>query len=129
MGMTGKKPFTNGDRKTGLFLMTAAHIQLLIGLYQWFAGQWGYKLIRAAGGMGEVMKNPVWRFWTVEHNIGMLVAIILITAGRGVSKKNLPDDVKHKRSFWLFFIALVIILATVPWPGREGVGRPIFPGM
>jgi ABC-type branched-subunit amino acid transport system permease subunit len=72
-----------------------------------------------------VMKNPVWRFWTVEHNVGMLVAIILITAGRGVSKKSLPDIIKHKRSFWLFFIALIIILAVVPWPGRE-VARPLF---
>jgi hypothetical protein len=29
MGMNGKKPFTPGDRKVGLFLMIAAHITLL----------------------------------------------------------------------------------------------------
>jgi hypothetical protein len=124
--MTGRKPFTRGDKKTGLFLMISAHIQLLIGIYQWFVGDWGYKLIRNAGGLSEVMKNPVWRFWTVEHTTGMLVAIILITIGRGVSKKNLPDTVKHKRTFWLFLIALIIILAVVPWPGRVGIERPVF---
>lgn len=127
-GMSGKKPFTNGDRKTGLFLMISAHIQLLIGLYQWFAGPWGLKLIQNAGGMGEVMKNAVWRFWAVEHLVGMLIAIILITIGRGVSKKNLPDQTKHKRTFWLFLVALIIILSVVPWPGRE-VGRPLLPGV
>lgn len=128
-GMTGRKTFSAGDRKTALFLMIAAHIQLLLGLYQWFAGPWGYQLIKNAGGFGEVMKNPVWRFWTVEHNTGMLLAIILITVGRGVVKKNIPDHIKHRRSFWLFLIALILILAVIPWPGREGIGRPILPGM
>ncbi len=127
MGMSGKKAFTEGDKKTGLFLMIAAHTQLLLGLYQWFAGPWGYKVIRNMG-MGEIMKNPAYRFWTVEHNTGMLIAIILITIGRGVYRKSIPDTAKHKRSFWLYLIALILILASIPWPGREGFGRPLFPG-
>ena len=128
-GMTGRKPFTAGDRKTDLFLMISAHIQLLLGLYQWFFGPWGLKLIQnVQGGMGEIMRTPAYRFWTVEHNTGMLIAIILITIGRGVVKKNIPDHSKHKRAFWLFLIALILILAAIPWPGREGFGRPMFPG-
>jgi hypothetical protein len=129
-GFTGKKPFTNGDRKVDLFLMISAHIQLLLGLYQWFVGPWGLKLIQnVEGGMGEIMRNPAYRFWTVEHNTGMLIAIILITIGRGVVKKNIPDISKHRRAFWFFLVALVLILASIPWPGREGFGRPLFPGM
>lgn len=124
-GMTGRKAFTNGDKKTGLFLMIAAHVQLLVGLVLWFIGDWGYKLISNSS-MGEVMKNPAQRFWVVEHNMGMLIAIILITIGRGVSKKNLPDASKHKRSFWFFLFALILIIVSVPWPGREGIGRPLF---
>jgi hypothetical protein len=126
-GMSGNKPFTNGDKKRNLFLMITAHIQFLLGLILWFIGPWGYTLLSNIG-MGEAMKNPVYRFWTVEHNTGMLIAIVLITIGRGVSKKNLPDTVKHKKSFWFFLIALIIILVSVPWPGRE-VARPLFPGM
>lgn len=129
MGMTGSKPFTAGDKKTGLFLMISAHIQLLLGLYQWFAGPLGYKLVANSGGFGALMKDPAARFWTVEHNIGMLLAIILITIGRGVSKKNISDIKKHRKSFWFFLVALVLILASVPWPWREGVARPLFPGM
>lgn len=124
-GMTGRKPFTDGDRKTDLFLMITAHIQLLLGLIQWFVGDWGYKLLKNADSMGEVMKNPAQRFWIVEHNTGMLIAIILITIGRGAAKKNIPDTSKHKRAFWLFLFALILILASVPWPGREGIGRPL----
>jgi uncharacterized membrane protein len=125
-GMTGDKPFTNGDKKLGLFLMISAHIMLLLGLYQWFAGP-GLGSIQNMG-MGNVMKNNVARFWTIEHPFGMLVAIILITIGRGSAKKNIADKAKHSRSFWFYLIAFIIIIATVPWPFRE-VGRPLFPGM
>ncbi len=125
-GMSGTKPFTSGDKKVGLFLMISAHVMLLIGLYQWFAGP-GLGSIQNMG-MKAVMQNSVARFWAVEHPVGMLIGIILITVGRGVAKKNLPDSAKHSRSFWMYLIALIIILASVPWPFRE-VARPLFPGM
>ena len=126
-GLNGNKPFTNGDRKTGLFLMIAAHTMLLIGLYQWFAGPWGLHNIQNIG-MNAVMKDKVYRFWAIEHMTGMLLGIILITVGRGSAKKNISDIAKHRRSFWFYFIAFVIIIASVPWPFRE-VARPLFPGM
>lgn len=127
-GMTGNKPFTAGDKRTGLFLMIAAHIQLLIGLYQWITGPWGLKNIQNMG-MGAVMSDSVARFWAVEHLAGMLIGIILITIGRGVGKKDIPDRVKHRNTFWFYLIAFAIIFATVPWPFREGIARPWFPGM
>jgi hypothetical protein len=126
-GMNTRKSYNKGDRKISLFLMIAAHITLLIGLYQWFVGPWGLRNIQALG-FGEVMKDGAHRFWAVEHFAGMLIAIILITIGKGVGKKNLPDKTKHKKAFWYFLIALFVILLTVPWPFREGIGRPLLPG-
>ena len=125
--MNSNKAYDNGDRKSALFLMISAHITLLIGLYQWIAGPLGLRTIQSLG-MGEVMKNGVTRFWAVEHFAGMLIAIILITIGKGVGKKNISDQVKHKRSFWLFSIALFVIVVSVPWPFREDIGRPLIPG-
>ena len=122
-GMTGGRAFTAGDRKAGLFLMISAHTQLLVGIYLYFAGPWGVATIQNLG-FGAVMKDSVARFYAVEHIFGMLVAIVLITIGRGVSKKAIPDAAKHRRSFWLFLVALVIILATIPWPFRAGIARP-----
>ena len=125
-GMTGKKPFTNGDRKTGTFLMIAANIQFVLGLIQWFIGDWGYQLLKNSAGMGEVMKNATMRFWVIEHPIGMLIGVALISIGRGAAKKNIPDASKHKRAFWLFLIALIVTVVSVPWPGRIGIERPLF---
>ena len=122
-GMTAGKPFSAADKKTGLFLMISAHTTLLVGLYLYFFGPWGFANIRSLG-FGEVMKNNVYRFYAVEHIFGMLVAIVLITIGRGVAKKNIPDLAKHKRTFWFILVALVIILATIPWPFRAGIARP-----
>lgn len=121
-------PFTATDKKLGLFLMIAAHTTLLLGIYQWFAGSWGFQNIQNLG-MAVVMKDSVYRFWAVEHLTGTLIGIVLITLGKGVAKKNFPDAVKHKRSAILYLLALVIILAVVPWPFREAIARPWFPGM
>ena len=126
-GMRNKRVVSAGDQKIDLILMISAHITLLIGLYQWIAGSWGLKAIQSSG-MGEVMKNDVLRFWGVEHLAGMLIAIIFITVGRGAVKRA-ADWRAHKRAFWFFIAALLIIIASVPWPFREAIGRPWFPGM
>ena len=113
----------NGLQKTSLFLLIAAHINLLIGIYQYFAGAWGFKSIQL-NGMSEVMKNSALRFWAVEHMLGMLVAIILITIARGKVKKSL-----FATASWMYIVALILILFSVPWPGRgDEIGRPLIPG-
>lgn len=112
-----------GLAKSSLFLLITAHITLLLGFYQWLTGNLGLKLIQSSG-MGEVMKNSATRFWAVEHFAGMLIAIILITIARGKAKRHI-----FGAASWLYIIALIIILASVPWPFREGIGRPWFPGM
>ncbi|MDB5231307.1 MAG: hypothetical protein JWN76_2112 [Chitinophagaceae bacterium] len=121
--------FTRGDRKLALVLMIFAHIQLLLGLYQWFAGNTGIKLVNAMGGMAKVMKDAAARFWVVEHTTAMVIAIILITVANSVSKKKYIDSRKHKRMALLYFIALLLILAAVPWPIREAASRPLWPSL
>jgi len=128
IGMTGRKSYTNGDRKISSFLMISSHIQFLVGLFLYFAGNLGLKMIQEMG-MGPIMKEASTRYWAVEHILGMLIAIVLITIGRGVGKKNLSDRAKHSRTFWFYFIALVIILLLMPWPFHENAPRPLFPGM
>lgn len=126
-GMSNNRPLTNGDKKLGLFLMISAHIQLLIGLYQWLAGRYGIFTASLPEGT-SVMKDKFFRFFMIEHPVGMLIAVILITIGRGQAKKNITDAQKHKRAFWCYMIALILILAVVPWPFREIIARPWFPG-
>ncbi len=64
------------------------------------------------------MKDASTRYWTVEHNFMMLIAIVLITIAR-ISHKKLPtDEAKHKRLFVLNVIALLIIVVAILYSGR-----------
>lgn len=105
------------------WLLISAHTTLLVGLYQYFAGAWGYSLIKQ-NGMSAVMKDATMRFWAVEHISGMIVAIIFITIGHSGLKKG-----NTKKANMFFVLALILIMAVVPWPFREAVGRPLLPGM
>jgi hypothetical protein len=127
-GWQNKKAFTSSDRKLWLFTLISSHTTLLAGLYLLFFGKYGI----ISSGLPEgtkLMKDNFYRFYWVEHPTGLIVAIILITLGYGMSKKTVSDEIKFKKAFWYFLIALIFILATVPWPFREIVGRPLIPGM
>ena len=121
-GWQSKKVFTTGDRKLFLFTLITTHINFLVGLYLLFFGRFGIISAGKPDGV-DVMKDKFFRFFWVEHPVGMLIAIVLITFGNAMAKKNNSDTIKFKKAFWFFFIALIIILATVPWPFRE-IGRP-----
>jgi hypothetical protein len=126
-GFSGKKALTAGDKKLWLFTMISAHTTLLIGLILLFFGTYGIAKGVPAG--VSVMKDTTYRFYWVEHPLMMIIAITLITIGRGQAKKSIPDAAKYKKAFWFFLIALLVILAAIPWPGREIIGRPYLPGV
>ena len=110
--------------KTSKILLISSHTTLLLGLYQYFFGSVGLKMIQTAG-MGAAMKDATTRFWAVEHISSMLIAIILITIGHIVYKKSQNGS----KTTILYVIALLLIVLAMPWPFREGIGRPWFPGM
>ncbi len=112
IGFTGKKPFTEGDKKLGLFLMIGAHLQLVLGLVLYMTKGW------ISVSFADAMSDATARFWKVEHIFAMIVAIALITIGRAVTKKAQDDHAKFKKSFIYYTIALVLILWAIPWADR-----------
>jgi len=110
-------PYTKDDIKWNFRLLIFTHINVLIGLIQYFFGEKGFKYFLDYS-VSEVMKSSVMRFWAVEHITGMLIAAVVITITRGVTKKNIPDGAKHKRQAILYTVALIIILISIPWPFR-----------
>jgi hypothetical protein len=113
----GNDNFTRRDQRIGLLLTIFADIMLLVGLYLYFAGPWGYQQIQN-NGMDGAMKNPVSRFFAMEHLIGMLIAIVLMHIGKAQGKKDLPHRTKHRRTATFYIIALLAILVSIPWPFR-----------
>ncbi len=122
LGWLGKSAYSKADNLLSLFFMICADIQLLIGLTQYFFGDF-MKSIRSSQ---NIMGNDINRFWAVEHISGMLMGIALIHVGRILAKKASTDTVKFKRQFIWFLLAILIIAATIPWAGMP-YGRPLMP--
>ncbi len=116
--IAGNRPFIKSDNRLGLLLTIFADLMLLVGIYLYFVGPRGYKLFEQAGSMGAVMKDATTRFYAVEHMAGMLIAIILIHIGKAQSHKSIGDRAKHRRTMIFYFLALLIILVSIPWPFR-----------
>ncbi len=110
-GRMGKKSYLPLDKKLATFTVMFFHIQLVLGLILFFGNKW-HTL------MGE-MKDTSIRFFTVEHSLGMLLAAVLLTIGSAKAKKASSDEKKYKTISWTFGIALLIVLACIPWPFRE----------
>ena len=122
--IAGRRPFIKSDNRLGLLLTIFADLMLLVVIYLYVVGPRGYKMFNAPGGMGAVMKEPTSRFFAVEHLIGMLIAIVLIHIGKAQARKAMSDQAKHRRTMIFYFLALLIILVSIPWPFRViGAGR------
>ena len=98
--------------------MISAHIMLLLGLAVYFMSP---KVAFTA----DMMKDTVRRFYTMEHSLLMIIAIVLITIGNSKMKRATEVTKKYKSVFIFNLIALVLILAMIPWPFR-GLGAGWF---
>ena len=118
MGWMNRKDYTNTDDKVSLWLFILTHTQLLIGLILFFVSP-------VVIFSGASMKDSIARYWLVEHNTMMIIAIVLISVAR-ISIKKIADTVaKHKRLFILNTIALVIILVSISMSGRGLFNMPV----
>lgn len=108
-----------GDKKMALFTLIFTHIQLLIGIGIYFQSA---KVSFASG----VMTDGFARFYTVEHVLGMIIAIALITIGYSKSKRADTDTKKFGAVATFYLIGLILILASIPWPFRENLGGSWF---
>jgi len=106
LGWLGKKPYTEGNRKINLFALISAHTQLLIGIVLYFLSP----NVQFNSG---TMKNDTTRYFTVEHWVMMLIAIVLITIGHAKSKRILLPEGKHKTIAIYYIIAFVIIIGAI----------------
>lgn len=124
-GVIAKRNYTSGDSRSNFLFMLSCDIQLLVGLILYFTNGWAERL----KDLGNNMKDANSRFFTMEHSLMMLVAIILVHVGRVSVKKAITPAAKHKRTLIFFGLAILLILAAIPWPFRDAIARPLFRGL
>jgi len=116
VGYTGKKPYTDGNRKINLFAMISAHTQLLIGIVLYFLSPYVIDFSKAT------MQDSEARYWTVEHWAMMVFAIALITFGHIRSKKATLPEAKHRAILMYYTLAVIVIVAAIVQSHRPFLG-------
>lgn len=105
-GWLTKKEYQKPDNIIALILLSFTHLMGIIGIVLYFISP-------NVKSMKEAMSDAFFRFWSMEHGLLMLIAIVLITVGRVKSKKATEDLIKHKTGAIFYSIAFVMIL----WAG------------
>lgn len=116
MGWLRNGPVITWQRATAIWAMVLCHVQLVIGFVLY-----GFDI---ANGKFERMAPDSMRYWKFEHMGMMLIVIILVTVGRLASKKANTERGKHMRVAIFYLLALLVMLAMIPWPTTAmGEGR------
>ena len=121
-GASRHAPWTPADDKAGFWFTAAVDAQFLLGILLYaFLSPFTHQ---AFGDFAAAMKNSMLRFWAVEHITGMIIGVALVHVGR-IRTRRADSLRRHKVAAIFFGLALVAILASVPWPGTPAA-RPLF---
>ncbi len=103
--------------------MIALDLQFLLGLALYLVLSPNTKAI--FDNFGAAMRDPVARYWAVEHISLMLFAVVMAHVGRVLARKAKSPAAKRKRLLVCFVLSTVAMIAATPWPGMAS-GRPLF---
>lgn len=111
-----KGPVIAWQRAMAIWAMVLCHVQLVFGFVL-------YGLDLGRGNFDHMPADQM-RYWKFEHLGMMLIAIALVTIGRISSKKAKTEEAKNKRVAIFYLLALLLMLAMIPWPFTAmGEGR------
>ena len=112
VGKSLGRDFGAKDLRISLFGLIFSHIQLLIGLILYFVSPWFDQWSEM--GMG-IMKNAETRLYLVEHPITNILAIVLVTMGWSMHKRQSLSAKKFLRIGLFYSLGLLLLLSRIPW--------------
>jgi len=121
IGWFGKREWSERYRKLGSFFTITMDIQILFGLLLYIAFSPITRL--ALSNFGSAIASKNLRFFSVEHGVYMLIALVFAHLGSILPRKISESSGKYKRAAIFFGLAVLLLLLGMPW------GRPIFPGL
>jgi hypothetical protein len=120
-GYSSGRAFTQTDHSIRHWTATVAHIQLMIGFTIYFTSpvvQAFFAHFKDAIGQINLA------FFGIVHLLAMLVAIVVITIGSALAKRQSTDREKFRTMLVWFSIGLAIIFLAIPWPFSPFANRP-----
>lgn len=120
IGVVRKGQWTPADDRAGMWFIITLDLQVLLGLVMYFF--LSPITSTALRNFGPVMADSAQRYWAVEHPFGILVGLTLAHIGRARTRR-LPTGRRHRTAMIFYSLAILAILASVPWPFMPA-GRP-----
>ncbi len=103
--------------------MLALDLQVLLGLALYFG--LSPFTIEGMNDLGTAMRDPALRYWTVEHILAMVGAVVLVRVGRVMAMTATSTAARRRRRLISFALCTAVMVAGIPWPGLTN-GRPLF---
>jgi len=108
--------YTTRNKSLNGITVIFVFIQLLLGIILFFISE----KVQFVPGM---LKAAGLRFYAIDHSLGMLAAVVLITVGFIRSNKAKLDKTKHARIFLFYATATLLMIIFIPWPWKhDGAG-------
>ena len=117
------REWTKGDERLHQAFVGVVDLQFTLGVWMYLVTSPVSHAFFADFGAG--VKQPVLRFFGLEHPLGMLIAVALVHIGRTRSKRAADGKLRHRRVWTFTLAALVMMAASIPWPILDA-GRPLF---
>ena len=118
----GVEPWGPPDKRWMRILVSAVDLQFLLGFSLLFTSP----VTQAAfASFADAMKDPVLRFFTVEHTTAMILAVASVHVGSVRARKAVTGATARKRVLMHLFVAIALVLVAIPWPTLQ-YGRPLF---
>ena len=89
LGWFGGRAWQNGDDRLLRASTGLLGIQFILGLLLYLI--WSPFTLATFGNFGVLSKDPIYRFFTIDHAVAMFVAVGLFNVGGAVSRKGATD--------------------------------------
>lgn len=121
-GVITTRPWTPRDGTAHRAFLIVLDVQFLVGFIL-------YAVVSpvVAAAMADVpgaMRDPMLRYWLVEHTLPIVIAVGLVHLGVAKARR-LASVVSHRHVLLHLVVALILIAASTPWPFMTQ-GRPWF---
>jgi hypothetical protein len=130
-GWRKSRAWDAGDKSWWLPLTIVTDVQLTIGLLLYFAWSPVASQARASLSSGG-MKDPVQRFWAMEHFSSMVLVVLLVHVAKIVARRSTARPARGQLAAFVMLLvgaALVARMTPWPWSKHEGVQRPVVRGV
>jgi hypothetical protein len=122
-GVSSRRAWAPSDDSAGRWFIISMDVQFVIGLVLY--GFLSPITMQALADLGGAMRDPVQRFWAVEHITLMIAGLVLAHIGRARARRAVTDAARHRNSALFYTLAVLAVLAAIPWPFLTD-GRPLF---